>query len=503
MIGQREMTYQDYLRILQRRKWLLVITAVVFSISAYVVSRFVPARYKSETIVLVEPPAVPSEIVKSIVGGDTNQRLATMRAEILSRTRMQQIIEKFSLYQEDVGRRPMEELVERLRRSIDVSAVRPMDRTNATGLPGFTIEVVAAQPQLAQGICTEITSIFLQQNVIIRERKAEDTTDFLTKQLQEAKTRLDDQDAKLASLQRRYMGSLPDEAQTNFSLLTGLASQLDSVTQALNRAQQDKLFLESAVNQQIAAAKQSLTGNNNESVPRQLAALQDQLASLRIHFTDDHPDVRKVKNEILQLQRRALVDVPVNIQATTKQDNPIGAADSPQLQQLKAQLHQNDMTIRERMAEQARLQQQISRVQGKLELAPTVQQEYKALTRDYQTALGTYNDLLKKQIDSEMSRALERRQQGEQFRVLDAPNLPQKPTFPNRPLFALGGLLGGLTLGLGIAVLLEIQDTTLRTEHDVETMLKLPALASISEIKPQKSTLVMTARGNNSKVGVH
>src|SRR5260370_1119483 len=196
---------------------------------------------------------------------------------------MQQIIEKFSLYQEDVGRRPMEELVERLRRSIDVSAVRPMDRTNATGLPGFTIEVVAPQPQLAQGICTEITSIFLQQNVIIRERKAEDTTDFLTKQLHEAKTRLDDHDAKLASLQRRYMGSLPDEAQTNFSLLTELASQLDSVTQALNQAQQDKLFLESAINQQIAAAKQSLTGNNNETVPRQLAALQDQLAALRIH----------------------------------------------------------------------------------------------------------------------------------------------------------------------------------------------------------------------------
>jgi uncharacterized protein involved in exopolysaccharide biosynthesis len=299
------------------------------------------------------------------------------------------------------------------------------------------------------------------------------------------------------------MGSLPDEAQTNFSLLTGLASQLDSVTQALNRAQQDKLFLESATNQQIAAAKQSLTGNNNETVPRQLAALQDQLAALRIHFTDDHPDVRKVKNEILHLQRRAQEDVPVNIQATNNQNNPIGAADSPQLQQLRAQLHQNDMTIRERMAEQARLQQQISRVQGKLELAPTVQQEYKAVTRDYQTALGTYNDLLKKQIDSEMSRALERRQQGEQFRVLDAPNLPQKPTFPNRPLFALGGLLGGLTLGLGIAVLLETQDTTLRTEHDVETILKLPALASISEIKPQKSTLVMTARVNNTKVGVH
>jgi len=136
----------------------------------------------------------------------------------------------------------MEELVARLRSSIDVGAVRPMDRTNASGLPGFTIDVIAGQPHLAQQICTEITSMFLQQNVIISERKAEDTTDFINDNCK-SKSQLDDQDAKLADFQRRYMGALPDEAQTNFSLLTGLASQLDSVTQSLNRAQQDKLFL--------------------------------------------------------------------------------------------------------------------------------------------------------------------------------------------------------------------------------------------------------------------
>jgi len=485
MIGQHELTIEDYKTIVRRRIWLLIIPAVVFSVSAYLVSRFLPARYKSETVVLVEAPTVSSELVRPI-GGDTNQRLATMREEILSRTRLQQIIEKFNLYREEVGKRPTEELVARLRSSIDVSAVRPMDRTNASGLPGFTIDVIAGQPHLAQQICTEITSMFLQQNVIISERKAEDTTDFINRQLQEAKGKLDDQDAKLAEFQRRNMGALPDEAQTNFSLLTGLASQLDSVTQSLNRSQQDKLFLESALSQQVAAAKLSQAADSPDTLSRQLTALQDQLASLRTRYTDDYPDVIRVKNEMTRLQQR-MDEQAASAHAETETDQPGLQVDTPQAQQLRAQLHQIDISIRERMGEQVRLQQQISRVQSKLEMTPGIAQQYKALTRDYQTALNIYNDLLKKQSDSEMSRDLLRRQQGEQFRVLDPPSLPQQPTFPNRRLFAFGGLAGGLGFGLAIAFLLEAQDTTLRTDKDVELLLKLPTLAVVPAIKPLRT----------------
>jgi polysaccharide chain length determinant protein (PEP-CTERM system associated) len=478
MIGQHELSIEDYKAIARRRVWLLVIPAVVFSVVAYVVSLFLPARYKSETVVLVEAPAVPADIVKPIVGGDPNQRLATMREEILSRTRLQQIMNKFNLYREEIGHRPMEELVTRLRDSIDVSAVRPMDRTNANGLPGFTIDVTANQPWLAQQICGEITSMFLQQNVILSERKAENTTDFLSKQLQDAKLKLDDQDAKLADFQRRYMGSLPDEAQTNFSLLTGLASQSESVTQSLNQAQQDKLFLEAALNQQIEASKLPQKGPNPDTVERQLIALQDQLAMLRTRYTDDHPDIAKIKNEIAQLQERTKEEVTSAAPASDA-NRPSLPRDTPQAQQLRAQLHQIDLTIQERAAEQLRLQQEIKRVQERLELTPTVAQQYKALTRDYQTALSMYDDFLKKQSESEVSRDLLRRQQGEQFRVLDPPSLPQKPIFPNRRLFALGGFAGGLGFGLAIALLLEAQDTTLRAEKDVEQQLKLSTLALI------------------------
>src|SRR5262249_32720690 len=172
--------------------------------------------------------------------------------------------------------------------------------------------------------------------------------------------------------------------------------------------------------------------------------------------------------------------------------------ETPQIMQLRAQLHQVDATIRDRSAEQSRLQQDIRRVQGKLELAPAVAQQYKALTRDHQTALNIYNDFLKKQSDAEVARDLLRRQQGEQFRVLDPPSLPQQPTFPNRPLFGLGGLVGGLGLGFAIAFVLETHDTTLRTDRDVEHLTKLPALALI----PFVATTRANSKGNTFRVDV-
>ena len=490
MIVQRELTLEDYVAILRRRVWIIVVPAVVFAIGAYTISLFLASRYTSETVVLVEQPTVPESLVKPVIGGDVNQRLATMQEQILSRTRLQQIIEKFGLYKDEAGRTSMEDMVARLRGSITVSPVRAMAETRASGLPGFTVSVVAGQAFIAQQICTEITSFFMQQNVLLREQRAEDTTQFLTKQLTESKRRLDEQDGKLAEYQRRYMGELPEEMPTNLSLLTGLSSQLEATSQALNRAQQDKTFVESLLEQEKPSptfAPQS--PGDPDLIHKQLAQLQDHLASLRSQYTEQHPDVRRAKKDIAQLEKRIRDGAAAQSSqvASTGVDEPT-EIESPQSRQLKAQLHQINTTIREKSAQQAQIQQEIRNVQARLKLTPAIAQEYKALTRDYQTAVNVYNDLLKKQSDSEMATDLERRQQGEQFRVLDPPSLPQKPTYPNRPVFAFGGFFVGVAFGLAIVFALEAQDTTFRTERDVERMLKLPALAMIPLLQTPKAS---------------
>src|SRR5258708_4069805 len=505
MIAPHELTIEDYKTILRRRIWIIIIPAVVLAISAYAVSLFLPSRYVSATVVLVEEPAVPENFVKQVIGGDVNQRLATMQEQILSRTRLQQIIEKFGLDKRETSQISMEEMVARLRDSITVSAVRPMAETRANGLPGFTVSVTARQADLAQKICEEITSFFMQQNLFLREQRAEDTTEFLTKQLNDAKARLDAQDTRLADFQRRYMGELPDETQTNFSLLSGMTSQLEASSQALSRAHQDKIFVESMLSQQIEAEKLTHVGSSPVTFQKQLGTLEDELAALRSRYTDEHPDVIKVKSEIARLQKRIQEEAFAGSSPATGGPDKEGlTAETLQAKQLRAQLFQINQTIRERTAEQARLQQEIGKVQAKLQLSPAIAQEYKALTRDSQTALTIYNDLLKKHSDSEMATDLERRRQGEQFRVLDPPSLPQKPTFPKRPLFGVGGFLGGLGLGLAIAFALEVQDTTLRYERDVERILKLPTLAMIPfiEVRNDGQSRVTAHVGQPTKLAI-
>jgi polysaccharide chain length determinant protein (PEP-CTERM system associated) len=416
-----------------------------------------------------------------------------MQEQILSRTRLQQIIDKFGLYKEESGRVPMEEMVARLRKSITVSPVRAMAETRASGLPGFTVSVVANQAYTAQQICTEITSFFMQQNVLIRERRAEDTTQFITKQLTESKRKLDEQDSKLADFQRRYMGELPDQMQTNFSLLAGLSTQLEAATQALNRAQQDKMFVQNALDQQplpvLATTPVGSPVVDEDMLQKQFDALQSRLAALQAQYTDAHPDVRRLKKDIAQLQQKiSEQSARRSTPAPPVRDKDAVVAETPRVQQLRAQLYQIGRTIQEKTAEQSRVQQEISKLQGKLQLTPAIGQEYKALTRDYQTAVGVYNDLLKKQSDSEMATDLERRQQGEQFRVLDPPSLPQKPTYPNRAFFGVGGLMCGLAFGMAIVFALEAQDTTLHSERDVERLLKLPTLAMIPLLDMPRSS---------------
>ena len=480
---QRELTPADYLAMLRRRWVLIMVLTVVGGPLAYGVSRFLPNRYKSTTLVLVQQPSVPSEIVKPVDTTDIGQRLASMQQQILSRTRLEPIIRQFGLYAADVNRVSMEELVGRLQKAIDVTPILPMAETRARELPGFYVAVTLDDPRAAQGVCTAVTSMFIEENLRLRQQHSEDTTQFLVQQLVDAKAKLDEQDGRLAAFKTRYIGSLPDEEKTNLNLLMGLTSQLDAATQALARAQQDKTFAESMLTQQIGAWQAAQSGRSPETMDQQLAALQVQLAGLQSRYTDDYPDVIKAKNDIAALKKK-IAENEEQKKQTVPDKSQKSTIEPAQVAQLRAQIHNYDQVIAEKAREQEQIKQQIRVYQDRVQSSPIIEQQFKELTRDHQTALDFYNDLLKKRDQSAMATDLEHHQEGEQFRVLDPANLPNKPAFPNRPLFALGGLGGGLGLGLAIAFLLEMKDTSMRSERDVEFTLRLPVLAMVPAIEP-------------------
>jgi len=476
---QRELTPADYIAMLRRRWILIVALAVIGAPLAYGISLFVPTQYKSQTLVLVQQPTVPSEIVRPIETTDISQRLASMQQQILSRSRLEPIIRQFGLYSKDVNKVSIDDLVARLQKSIEVTPVQPMAETRAVNLPGFFINVKLDTARNAQQVCEAITSMFIEQSLSVRQQHSEETVSFLTQQLADAKTQLDAQDAALASFKGKYGASLPDEEPANLNLLTGLTSQLDAATQALARAQQDKGFLETQLAQQIGAWQASQGGHDPDSLEQQLAVLQTQLASLEARYTDDYPDVIKTKNDIAVLKRKMAEAAA----APAVDDKPQRMlSEPPQVTQLRAQIHASEVMIAEKTREQEQVKQQIRKYQDLVQSSPVVEQKYKELTRGYQQAVDSYNDLQKKRDDAQRAADLERQQEGEQFRVLDPANLPDKPSFPNRPLFTLGGLAGGLALGLCLAFLQEMRDTSMRTERDVEFVLRLPVLAMVPEI---------------------
>jgi polysaccharide chain length determinant protein (PEP-CTERM system associated) len=485
-MAQRELTPADYIGMLKRRWILIAVLASVGGPLAYGVSRFLPSRYKSQTLVLVEQPTVPVDLVRPVVSADISERLASMKQQILSRTRLESIVRQFGLYSGEINKTSMDDLVARLHEAIKVDPVEQMAETRAAGLPGFTISVTMGDAKTAQEVCSAVTSMFIEENLRLRMQHSEDTTQFLVQQLADAKAKLDEQDGKLAVFKSRYIGSLPDDEQANLNLLGTLNSQLDAATQAVARAQQDKSFAESMLSQQIAAWQASQTGHNPETLEQQLVALQTQLVNLQSRYTDDYPDVIKVKGDIAALQAQiAQKSVP---KSTVDQDKAQRTSVEPvQIAQLRAQIHQYDQAITERSREQDQIKQQIKLYQSRIQSSPAVEQQYKELTRGYQTALESYNDLLKKRDSSAMATDLERKQEGEQFLVLDPANLPSEPFFPNRPLFALGGFGGGLALGLGLAFLLEMRNTFFRTERDVEFFLHLPVLAMVPSIEPESN----------------
>jgi polysaccharide chain length determinant protein (PEP-CTERM system associated) len=495
MIGQRELTPQDYISILRRRWPLIVLLAVIGGGLGYTAARFLPKRFTSQTLVLVEQPTVPYDYVKPVVSADTNQRLASMQQEILSRARLEPLIQQFGLYRDVKNQASTEDSVARLRKAVTVTPIQPMAETSSHGLPGFTISVNFDDPRLAQQICSTITSMFMEENLRIRQQQGEQTTSFVAKHLEDSKTKLDEQDAKLASFKRRYLGSLPDEEQANLNLLMGLTSQLDATTQALSRAQQDKSFAESMLTQQLAAWQVTPSGQNPETLEQQLSALQAQLASLKSKYTEDYPDVIKAEKDVETLKKK--ISETDDQKTAPKADKPGKTPTEPaQIQSLRAQLHQYDIVIRERTAQQEEIQQQIKIYQGRVQSTPAIEQEYKGLTRDYQTALEFYNELLKERDQSSMAMDLERRQQGEQFQVLDPANLPDQPSFPKASLFIPGGFGGGLALGLGLVLLFEMQDTSLRSEKDVESLLRLPVLAMVPVIKPSSGKRAKESSSN-------
>ena len=484
MIENRELTMDDYLAMLRRRGKVILIPALLAPIVGFLISYAFTPKYTSQSVILVEGQKVPENMVQPVVSEDIGARMATLQQTVMSQTNLQPVVERVfpGKSSQEVG-----ELIDTIRQNMSVVPV-PTDLLQAGGKKkpgmqgtsgGFYVNYTAAKPREAQQICNELTMLLVDENLKSVQAAATGTSDVLSRGIEDAKRNLDDMDGKLAAFKKQYVGQLPGDEENNLKILTGLNSQLDANTQTLNRAQQDKAYTESILAQQLTAWKASQSSTNPQTLEKQLSDLQSQLLSLQARYTDDHPDVIKAKADIAEVKKKLAEINKATSDGTDTSSEKASAMEPAEIRQLRLQVHQYGDLITAGTRDQKRLQQEIAAYQGRVSLSPAIEGQYKELTRDYENANKTYQDLLAKKSTADLTVKMNNQSQGERMFNLNPANLPDSPTFPNRLFFAGGGLAAGLALGFGLAMWMELRDKSIRTEADAEAALELPMLAAV------------------------
>ena len=490
--------WQQYLGLARRHTWHFLAPFFFGWLIVWAASWFMPSVYRSGTLILVEQPTVPQQFVMTNVAGDLQGRLNSITQQILSRTRLLHIIDQFNLYRKDRQRSSPDDLVERMRKDIEIELVRSPDHQELTS---FNIYYSASDPRTAQLVTSELTNLFISENLEARQQQSENTTRFLGSQLEEARANLAQQEQKVREFKDRYLGQLPGQLQTNLQILSGLQNQLQTEEDALNRAKQQSVYLESLLNQYQTIQRTTKGGDGAPvglpALDQELDRLKAQLADLNSRYTDRHPDVRKLKEQIAkteQLKARIAADLdakPGDASAgtssagSTKDYSDLAKA-SPVFQ-IQSQLKANQTEIENRQRSIQELQARITDYQGRLNQEPVREQQLADLTRGYDQTKADYDSLLQKKNESQLSTSLERQQQGEHFRVLDPPNLPVKPHSPNRLMFLGIGLLVGAVLGGGFSAATEMADDRIYSDKELKelvpvcVMVEIPPLATVKE----------------------
>jgi polysaccharide chain length determinant protein (PEP-CTERM system associated) len=475
---------EDIVRILARRAWMIVMTLVLVGAGAVIVSKRLPNQYRSETLIMLVPQRISDAYVKAAVTTRIEDRLATLEDQILSRSRLERIILDLDLYRTPRRTLPMEDVVQRMREDIAIKI---------EGKESFRVSYVSNEARTAQTTTTRLASLFIEENLRDRENLAEDTNQFLDSQLEDAKRRLLDHEKKLEEYRNRYGGELPSQATANLQAIQNAQVQLQVLAEAADRARERRLLLERqiidlqasppapvAIPQAIGGPDGGLPG---ESTEQQLEAARARLQVLLSHDKPDHPDVRMTQRMIRDLEARLVTESRrPSEQADTPAEKPSTPAERLQqarLRDLKLQLEDIDRQLADKQSQDLRLRAIVSEYQAKLDAVPKRESDLVELTRDYTTLQTTYQSLLEKREDAKLASNLERRNIGEQFKILDPARVPERPFSPNRLLIDLGGAAGGLVLGVLLVGLLEYRDTSFKSEEEVIRLLNVRVLALV------------------------
>jgi polysaccharide chain length determinant protein (PEP-CTERM system associated) len=485
VIPGKQYSFDTLLQVARRRKWLILLPAVLIVIIAVAVIYNLPNLYRSETLILVVPQRVPETYVKSTVTARIEDRLQAISQQIMSRTKLEQIVSDFNLYKRERDRGElMEDIVEKMRsRDIGIGVVKG---------DAFRVSFAADDPRVAMRVTERLGSLFIDESLRDREVLAQGTSEFLATQLDEARRQLVAVETKLQEYQRTFNGELPSQLAANMQGLHNTTIALQQLGESLNRDRERRIQFERTVADVLEAPEPATPPGEAprpdiaRTLEDELHTAQQSLIAVETKLKPDHPDVKRLRRTVQDLRERveaARLEGTLASRPTTAV--VMDYAKRKRLLDAKAELDNLDREIKAKLAEEQRLHSVQGMYQARIEATPVREAELASLTRDYETLQAQYRGLLQKKEESEISANLEKRQIGEQFKILDPARMPERPESPNRPRLYLIAVLAALAIGIGLATTAEYFDRTLRTEADVRSALNLMVLATVPYMRDQ------------------
>jgi polysaccharide chain length determinant protein (PEP-CTERM system associated) len=471
MVPGKKYRPEDFARVLKRRVWLVLVPFAIVSAATAAIARKLPDWYRSDSLILVVPQRVPEGYVKSTVTTRIEDRLQSITQQILSRTRLERIIQDFDLYAADRRAGIMEDIVDRMRKDIDIQVIKG---------DAFRVSYIGREPRTVMKVTERLASLFIEESLRDREVLAEGTSQFLEAQLADARRRLVEDEKKVETYRKKFSGELPSQLESNLQVIQNTQMQIHSVLEALNRDQDRRLIIDRQI-AELESRPVEAPAETTVTITQQLTAAKSALTALELRLTTEHPDVQRMKRTVQDLQAKADAEALMKPLSNDTQEvlPPAEALRRRRLQELRTELVQLDQQIAHKQEEEKRLRASAGSYQQRIDMAPTRESELAELTRDYSTLQTLYANLLTKKEESQIAANLERRQIGEQFKLLDPARLAEKPFRPNRQLINILGMVGGLAFGIGMIAFLEYRDASFKTDDEVTSVLTLSVLAVI------------------------
>jgi polysaccharide chain length determinant protein (PEP-CTERM system associated) len=470
---------------LYRRKTLIGCVFFVASVLAVYLAMILPNVYRSSTLILVTPQRVPSSFVTSTVTIDLTQRMQSIAQEILSRTRLEEIIHEFNLYPAANKSNAMEDRVERLRKQVKVE----FRQNNA-----FQLSFDHESPEKAKDVTSRLASLFIEQNLQVREQQAMGTKSFITTEAERLRKELEEQETVVNQFKATHRFELPDQLDMNLRSLDQLRRELEASTQRVSALQERKAILQKQIVESdlmgmdllgvgsLSTASPNDGGGGN---PR-LEIKKKELETLLQSYSNKYPDVVRLRKEIQALEAEK------KEQPSSNPANPSKVATSsvnPLKQVLQTQIGDIDAEIQALRSQQERLRSQMAVINTRVDNTSINAIELSKVTRGYEITLRKYQDLLAKSLESELSENMEKKQKGEQFQILDPANYPLRPVRPNRPMIVLFGLIAGLAGGVGLAFIWDNLDTSFKRSDELDGYVNIPLLATIPALVTRGTVL--------------